>query len=248
MVNFFNTFFYNPVYNGLVFLLSTFSWMDLGVAVIFLTIIIRLILLPLAKKSIQTQISVKKIEPKLNEIKERLKDDKEKQAREIMDLYRNEKINPFSSFFLVLIQIPVLLSLYFVLLKGGLPEINSDILYSFVNIPENIKMSFLGLVDITKGNLLLAFLTGLSQYFQIKLMSVDLFKNKKSDGSFKGDLMKSMQFQMQFVMPIIIFFISYTLPSVIALYWTTSNIFMMAQEILIKRRMLVSEDNQINHG
>jgi YidC/Oxa1 family membrane protein insertase len=217
--------------------------MDLGMVVIVLTIIIRLILLPLSKKSIKMQMKIKEIEPQMNEIKERLKDKKEEQVKEIMEMYKQHKINPFSSFFLVLIQIPVLLALYFVLLKGGLPEIKESILYSFVNIPTEIRMSFLGFFDITQRNFFLALLVGVTQYIHIKMLGIvkKEDKNKKKGNSFKDDLMKSMQFQMQYMMPAIVFFVSYTLPSMIALYWLTSNIFMIGQELVIKKRIFRSK-------
>ena len=128
----FNTFFYNPIYNGLIFLVAYFSWVDLGIAVILITIIVKLILFPLTKKSIKTQLKIKQIEPKIKEIKEKYKNNREELAKKTMDLYKDNKINPFSGFFLILIQLPVLFALYFVFLKGGLPNINTELIYSFI--------------------------------------------------------------------------------------------------------------------
>jgi len=102
----FDTFFYNPIYNGLIFLVSSFPWIDLGIAVIIVTVIVKLILFPLTKRSIKTQIKMKEVEPLIAEAKEKYKKDKETQAKRIMEIYKENEINPFSNFFLILVQLP----------------------------------------------------------------------------------------------------------------------------------------------
>ena len=233
----FNTFFYNPIYNGLIFLASYFSWIDLGIAVVLITIIVKLILFPLTKKSIQAQIKMKEIEPRMVELKEKYKSDKEKQAKEIMALYKNNGINPFASFLLVFAQLPILFALYFVFLNGGLPEVNTDILYSFMKVPGAINVHFLFMVDITQKSLLLALLAGASQFFQIRLIMPKTEPSTNKEKTLKDDLVKNMQMQMKYVMPIIIFFIAYGLSAAIALYWTTSNLFMIGQELYIRKNI-----------
>lgn len=233
----FNTIFYNPIYNGLIFLVSTFSWMDLGLAVVFITIIVKLILFPLTKSSIKTQIKIKEVEPELNKIKEKYKEDKETQALKIMSLYKENDINPFSSFFLILIQLPILFALYFVFLKGGLPNINTDILYSFIKTPDIISTNFLHLTDVTQRSLFLAILAGVSQFFQIKLVLPKQEDKKTSERTLKDDLVRNMQIQMKYVLPVFIFFVAYSLNASIALYWTTSNLFMIGQELYVRKHI-----------
>lgn len=229
----FTTYIYNPLYNGLIFLLDMFPWMDVGVAVIVFTIIVKLILFPLSKKAVRTQVVMRTLQPKLDAIKKKYKDDRQKQAEETFAIYKEEGVNPFSSILLLIIQIPIIIALYFVFLRGGLPEINAEILYSFVGTPENIRMTFLGILDIAEKSLPLALLTGLSQYVQIRL-SVPATPPKK-DGSFGADFARSMQFQMKYGMPILIAVIAWTLPSMISLYWITSNLFTIGQELVIRR-------------
>lgn len=238
----FNNFFYNPIYNGLIFLESYFTWMDLGVAVILITLIVKLILFPLTKNSIRTQMQIKKIEPELNKIKKLYKDNKEVLAKKTMDLYKDNKINPFSSFFLILIQLPVLFALYFVFLKSGLPDINIDILYSFIKTDTHINnVEFLGLIDITQKSFILALLAGITQFFQIKLVMPKIENKNKGEKTLKDDLIKNMQLQMKYVMPVFIFFIAYGLLSAVALYWITSNLFMIAQELYMRKTMKAEE-------
>ena len=238
----FNTFFFNPIYNGLIFLIANFTWVDMGIAVVAVTIIVKLILFPLTKKSIKIQIQTKKLEPELKTIKDKNKNNKEEQARQIMDLYKKNNLNPLSGILIIFIQLPVIFALYFVFLKSGLPEINTEILYSFVKIPNNINMYFLGLINMAEKSIFLALLAGVSQYVQIRLMLPATKSDNKKSKTFKDDLMKSMTVQMKFVMPVVVFFISYSLPAAIALYWTTSNIFMIFQEIFVKRKMEKSEE------
>jgi len=236
--NIFNELFFNPIYNSLVFLITNFSWVDMGMAVIIITVVIKSILLPLTKKSIKIQIKTKQLEPELKKIKEEYKDNKEEQAKQIMDLYKRNGLNPLSGFLVLLIQLPVIFALYFVFLKGGFPDINTEILYSFIKVPEQVNMHFLGLISMIDKNIFLALLAGISQYIQVQLMLPKLeAKSKNHQKTFKDDLARSMNTQMKFIMPIIVFFISYSLPAAIALYWITSNMFMIFQEIFVKRKM-----------
>ncbi len=152
----FNTFFYNPLYNALVAIIDLVPHQDAGVGVVLLTILVSVLLFSVSKKAIRTQIKLKEIEPEIKRIKENFKDKKEEQARLMIDLYKKHSINPFSLIFFVIIQIPILFALYYIFWKGGLPMIKTDILYSFVPVPQNVSMSFLGILDITKKSIVLA--------------------------------------------------------------------------------------------
>lgn len=233
----FNIFFYKPLYNGLIFLINILPWVDIGIIVILFTCIVKLILFPLSKKSVLTQIKMKEIQPDLDAIKEKHKNNKQEQALKVMALYKEKKVNPFSGILLLFIQIPIIFALYFVFLKGGLPKIDTNMLYSFIKIPESVDISFFGLMDITQKSYLMAFFAALTQFFQVKF-AVPNFKkidNKLKSNSFKDDLAKSMSIQMKYILPVIIFFISRGLPAVVALYWTTSNLFAIGQELYLRR-------------
>ena len=85
-----------------------------------------------------------------------------------MEHYKEKGINPFIGIFIFLVQFPILIGLYQVFLKSGLPNINTDILYSFVSKPENIKMTLFGFFDISHKSIFLALIAGITSYFQIK--------------------------------------------------------------------------------
>lgn len=246
MSHLFNLFFYEPLYNGLVFLIGIMPWADVGIVVILFTCIVKLILFPLSKKSVLTQIRMKEIQPELDLIKEKYKENKQEQALKVMALYKEKKVNPFSGILLIFIQIPIIFALYFVFLKGGLPEINTELLYSFIKIPKSIDISFLGLMDITQKSYAMAFFAALTQFFQVKFAMPQIRKtdNISKPNSFKDDLAKSMSIQMKYILPVIIFFISRGLPAVVALYWTTSNLFAIGQELYLRRTHKISKEKQ----
>lgn len=229
---------YNPLYNGLVFLIGIIPGADVGLAVIFLTCVVRLILFPLSKSSVRTQMKMKEVEPELAKIKEQYKDNKEELARQTMDVYKRYGLNPFSGIFLMLIQLPILIALYLIFFKAGLPNINKDLLYSFISVPTNVSMHFIGLLDVGQRSILLGVLAGVAQFFQIRL-SIPAYKsNKNKDGekpSMKDDLARSMNMQMRYVMPAMIFFISLGVSGAVALYWITGSLFTIAQEIYFRK-------------
>src|SRR3989339_1880931 len=167
LANIWNTILYQPLINALVFLVSIVPGGDVGIAVIILTILVKLILFPLSQKSIESQAEMSILTPELNKIKASGAS-KEEQARLTFELYKEHKTNPFSGCLLVLIQIPIIFALYYVFLKGI--NFESGLLYSFIHVPEHSNMIFLGVLDITKKSLILAILAGISQYLQAHFM------------------------------------------------------------------------------
>src|SRR3989338_1999815 len=108
----FNTIFYQPLLSALLFIYQRLPGHDLGVAIILLTLLIKLLLYPLGAKAIKSQKALQELQPKMKEIQERFKNDKNTQAKETMELYKREKINPFSSFGLLIVQLPILFALF----------------------------------------------------------------------------------------------------------------------------------------
>jgi len=232
--NIWNTVLYQPLLNALAFLVEIIPGGDVGLAVIILTLLVKIILLPLSQKSIESQAEMNILAPELNKIKESGAS-KEEQARLTFELYKKHKVNPFSGCLLVLIQIPIIFALYFVFLKGL--NFQLDSLYSFINIPEHTNMFFLGLIDISAKSLPLAIIAGVSQYLQAHFMPKPISSPNKngSAGSFTESFAKSMHTQMKYVFPFIVAFIAYSISGAIALYWITSNLFMVGQQIYVKK-------------
>jgi YidC/Oxa1 family membrane protein insertase len=233
---FFELFFFQPLYNTLVYLTSIVPFQDVGIAIITLTVIVKLILFPLYQKSLKTQAKIKLLEPKIKEIKEKYKDKREEQARLTMELYKTENINPFAGFLVILIQLPIILALFFVFRETV--SAHPDLLYNFVTLPEVYRIEFLGLIDMTSRSILLAVLAGVTQFFQMKLaLPPTPARRKGAQPDFKSDLARSMNLQMRYVMPVMIGFFALTFPAALALYWTTSNVFAIGQELFVRKQM-----------
>jgi YidC/Oxa1 family membrane protein insertase len=234
-----HTFFFDPVYNGLIFFIDVIPGGDVGLAIIATVIVVKTILLPLSIKAAKTQKTMREIEPKLKELKEKYKDNREEQARAMMVIYKEAGMNPFASIFLLFLQIPIIIALYFSVFSGGgvaLPEINTDLLYSFVSSPTNVTMNFLGIIDMSGKSLILALLAGITQFYQIKLsLPVLPPKEKGAEPSLKDDFMRNMQLQMRYVMPVIIVVAAYVISAAIALYFLISNLVAIGQEFYVRR-------------
>ncbi len=231
--NVWNTLLYQPLLNALAFLVSVIPGGDVGIAVIVLTILVKLLLFPLSQKSIESQAEMNILAPELNKIKASGAS-KEDQARQTFELYKKHKVNPFSGCLLVLIQIPIIFALYFVFYKGI--SFEGNLLYSFIKMPTNLNMSFLGLIDVSQKSVILAILAGASQYLQaLFLPKPAASANTGAAISFSESFAKSMHVQMKYVFPVIVGFIAYSISGAVALYWVTSNLFMVGQQIYVKK-------------
>lgn len=233
----FNVVLYKPLYNAFIGLISAFPWIDAGIVVIILTLLVKLVLFPLSQKSVRSQIEMKNIQPEIDEIKIKYKDNKQEQALKTMQLYKERKINPFMGVFLALIQLPILIALYMVFYRGGLDVIHVESLYSFIKAPVEINKFFLGLFDITQKNVWLAVLVALAQYFQVRFTMPSIKKENKDkkESSFQDELAKSMSVQMKYVMPVFMFLVAKSFPALVSLYLITSSLFAIGQELYMKK-------------
>ena len=224
---------YNPLFNALVLLYLHLPGNDFGVAVIVLTILIRIVLYPLMVKSLKSQKVLSELQPKMKEIQEKHKNDKEMQTKEMMALYQKEKINPFGGCLPMLIQLPILVALYQVFWRGLGPGTMHH-LYSFVPNPGTIDPSFLGIINLTQPNVVLAILSGIIQFFQTKTMTPQK-KNTQDKKDQMSQFSDVIQKEMLYFFPIFTVFILWRLPSAIGLYWIVTGLFSIYQQILINR-------------
>lgn len=237
MISFLKTIIYVPLYNILVLLLNV-DWIDAGLAAVILTVLVKIVLYPLAKKSVVTQTKMKEKEGELSLIKEKYKD-RQEQTLKIMEFYKKNNINPFSSILTILLQIPIIFSLYYIFFQSGLPSIDTSILYSFVRAPGSVSMDFLGIIDVSQKSIILALLAAATSFWQMHLASTSS-KNKlakSSQPNLKEDFPAMMNKQMKYTMPFIVFFVSWRISAIVALYWFVSNLVGVAQDVYIRRQM-----------
>lgn len=237
MINLIKTVIYEPLYNFLIFIISS-THIDAGLAAVILTILVKIVLFPMAKKASLAQLKMKEHEKELKDIKEKYKD-RETQALKTMEFYKTHKINPLSSIGTLLIQIPIIYSLYHIFLKSGLPSVNTTLLYTFIKIPENISMNFLGLIDVSQKSILLAFLAAASGFVQMHFSTQNTSSNSNSSSG-TPDLSQMMAKQMKFTLPVVIFLVSWQISGVVALYWFTSNVVSMIQDYIVKKQYKTS--------
>lgn len=244
-------FFYKPIYNSLVFLTDINPSHSLGVAIILLTLVIRLILLVPSGRALRAQKRMQEIQPKIQEIQKKYKGNQERIAMETMALWKSAKVNPLGSCLPMLIQFPILIGLYFAVREvafGG----NSFMLYG--NLQDfdfdSIHTVFLGVLELADRNkIALPLVVGFLQFIQMKLtfslrgMKKQPKKEKKPDGM---PDMQAMNKSMTYVMPLMIAFFTATLPAGVGLYWGTSTIFGIGQTYMINREKPGKEKEGMN--
>ena len=238
----FDTFFYNPIYNLIIFLSNYL--VDFGTVIIISTIIIKFLIYPLYSGQIKNQIATKKAQPELKEIQEKLKDKKLSQFQrqelmmKMMAVNKKYGVKILTPLISLIVQMMVIMALYWIIYRSGFPKINTDLLYSFVHsTKEHLSMNFLGWFDLTKPSWILGLLAGITQFIHMEISMPDIHWSdlKKSGKDTKEDMMKSFQVYMKYGFPLMaVLLLTFTLNAAIGLYWVTSNIFMIFQERAIR--------------
>lgn len=231
MGGFFHTILYVPIFNLLVFLYEVMPGADIGFAIIALTVLIKLILWPFMSKSLKSQKALQELQPKIEELKGKHGDDREGLAKGMMELYQKEKVNPLASCLPLLVQLPILIALYQVLL-GGFAADTLTQLYPFVANPGSINHVFLGVIDLSVSSLYLAVLAGYFQFFQTRMLMAKRPPKQVAGkkGAFDETMLASMNKSMLMFMPAITVVIGATLPAGLTLYWVTVNIVSILQQ------------------
>ena len=244
MGSIFSTIIFEPLFNGLIYTYKLLP--DLGIAIIILTVVIKLILLLPSRSAIVAQKKLQEMQPKMQEIQNRNKDNREEQSRQLMAFYKQHKVNPFSSCLPLLIQLPILIGLYQIFLAVAKVDPTTGIL-----IPEQVAhlypslasvygttpidlMSF-GFVDLgATKNWIFAILAGAAQFWQSKMLMAQT--PPKIPGAKDEGMASAMSKQMTYIFPVMIVYLSSTLPTGLALYWIVSTVFTIAQQYLLFRK------------
>lgn len=224
MASFFHSYLYLPVLTLLQYVYNTVAFHDLGIAIVVLTILVRVLLFPVFYKGAKDQALMQRIQPHIKKIQLDHKDDKERQAKEMLELYKKHNLNPFSGILLLLLQLPVFLVLFQVFSK----ELTSGAFLSTTS---------LGMIDLTAKGFALPIVAAFLQYWQSKLM-IGAQSNKVG----QDDPMASMTRTMMFIGPVFTFFILLNLPGALSIYWATSGVFSVLQQMYINKRLPKFED------
>ena len=239
LVQGFNVLLYQPILNVLILLYVALPGNDFGLAIILLTLLLRLVLFPISRKALLNQRKLAMIQPKLREIQSRTKDRAE-QSKQIMALYQQAKLNPLTALLPQLLQLPILIALYRAFWHGLNTE-QLNLLYAFMPRPDVLHASFLGLIDLNQPHLVLAILASFMQYYQTKMLQVGTPLNKKTSKDGKPDFQTILQKQSMYLLPLFTFTILLQFPSALALYWLTSSFFAIAEQKWLIKKLPIND-------
>ncbi len=246
MKAFFTATLYRPLFNALAWLYENIAFEDLGMAIILLTLGVRLLLFPLFHQTVKHQRITQNLQPEIKRIQKHHKEDKETQAQKIMELYNEHKVNPLTPLLALLVQIPIVIVLYRIFMNGFSAEA-LNLLYPSITLPELPNQTFLGLIDLGQSNIWLVGFAALAQYVQGKL-SLAKKKGKSKEQPSKAE--KVGQNMVTF-MPILTVVILFNLPAAIGLYWGTTTVFSIFQQLIVNRSLNKEEGKKLllgSHG
>lgn len=221
---------YQPIFNLFVGIYNLVP--DAGVVIFVLTVLIKLVLYPLTSSSIKSQKSLQEVQPKLEALKKKYKGEQQTLAQETMKLYKEHKVNPFASCLPLLIQLPILIALYWVL-RNSLGTTDFHLLYSFVKSPESIKTVSLGFLELANPSIVLAVLAGGTQFWQTKMMTRKKSPENAGAGAKDEDMMAAMNKNMLYFMPFLTVIIGVQLPAGLTLYWFLSTLITSLQQLVV---------------
>jgi YidC/Oxa1 family membrane protein insertase len=204
----------------LVWILNFFNSLipNYGIAIILLTILVRLVFWPLTHKSTVGMKKMQELQPKLKEIQAKFKDNPQRLQQETWGLYRSAKVNPMSSCLPMLVQIPVFIALFNVLRSAVELRYAPFLWIADLSEPEGLFAAYLPFGGLNILPILMAVSTGLQSAFTPST----------------GD--KQQQRMMMIFMPIMMLVMFYSFPSALSLYWFLSNLFSIAQMWIIRRQ------------
>ena len=234
MIQLFNAILYEPIFNLLIYFYNVVPAHDIGLAIIALTIVVKLILLPFSLQSVKSQKALQELQPKIEELKKKYTDSKEKLAQETMKLYKEQKVNPLSSCLPLLIQFPFLIAVYQAF-RVGLTTNNFSMLYPFVENPGQINHLAFGFLNMSAPNAVLAVRSGLAQYVQTKMMTTKK-QPVKTDGAKDENMLASMNKSMLYFMPIMTIVIGMSLPAGLTFYWFLTTVFTSVQQFFMFKK------------
>ncbi len=265
-MNIFDVLIVQPIFNALLLIYSLVPGHDFGISIIIFTILVRLALWPLIKKQLHQTKLMRRVQPELKKVKAGAKGNKQLEAKLMMELYKERGIKPFSSIGILLVQLPIFIALYqvMIVITQHRDRIESFVYEALRNIPgvhdlathPKAAESLLGVVDLTKtvfadgrlhvSLLILALLAGLFQYIQTKQLIPtsdskkklrDVLKESSQGGKVdQTEITALMSSKMVVFLPLMLFVFALYLPGAVVLYYAVSSLVAIVQQHLILHR------------
>ncbi len=240
----FRTFVEKPLFNGLIFIAEYMPSRNLGLALIVLTLIVKLILLVPNQHALEGQRKLQLLQPRLDELKKKYPNDAKRVQEETMKIWKEMKINPLQSCLPTLLQFPILIGLFYVIRNGVTIETSRHLLYPFyANLPTPFFGHFFLGLDLLLPNVwIMPPILVLLQFFQMKMM---MAKAKKKDeivvkpvGTKSWIPELDQQTVMTYVLPFMIGFFALKFPAAVSLYWGISTLFGIAQQYYVMKEKI----------
>lgn len=229
----FHTILYQPLFNFFVFLYNVLPGHDIGLVIIVVTVLLRLAVYPLTNSSIKGQRAMQSLQPKLEALKKQHAGDQQKIAQATMELYKESKVNPLASCLPLLVQLPILLALYWVMRDVLSGNNLAAQLYSFVFNPGKISPLTFGVFNLLNPSIVLAVLAGGAQFLQAKTLSRQMPPSNAGAGAKDESMAAMMNKQMLYMMPLMTVLIGANMPSGLTLYWFWSTALMAVQQYYV---------------
>ena len=235
----FRTFITKPLLNALVLIASVMPNYNLGIAILILTIIVKLILFVPTQHAMEGQKKMQLVQPKMDALKKKFKDNPKKMQEETVKLWKEHGVNPMQSCLPMLIQFPILIGLFFTIRDGSVLALSEHLLYPLnQDLTWTFGTQFLGLDLLEPSVYIMPPLLMVMQFFQMKL-SFALNKKKQDNQGKKKEQMSQQEVQqkvMMYGLPLMIGFFALQFPAAVSLYWATSTVFAVGQQLWVNRK------------
>jgi len=225
--------FIQPIYNLLIlcYLISK----DLGLAIVIVTVIIRLLLYPLFKRQFHTQRELNEVQKEINKLRIKYKNNPRRLQEEMIRLYQERGVAPWSGCLPLILQLPIFIAIYQVF-RVYLTSAKFSLLYSFIPHPSSLSLVSLGFLHLDKPDFyVLPYLVGITQYLLTKMTMGLSFKTEKLKTKEPSQVEQINKITL-YSMPLFLALISFTLPSAIVLYFLVSNIFSIIQSYVFYKK------------
>ncbi|MDD5026576.1 MAG: YidC/Oxa1 family membrane protein insertase [Candidatus Peribacteraceae bacterium] len=237
----FRGFITKPLLNLLIFIASIIPGHSLGLSIIVLTILVKLLLFLPTQKGLESQKKLQAIQPKLDALKAQYKDDPKRMQEETMKIWKEHKVNPFQSCLPTLIQLPILIGLFFVIRDGSSLELSRHLIYPvYQHLTWSFETSFFGFDLLLPSVYVFPPLLVILQFLQMKLAFASAKKKaeeKRKEGQKpQPDAAAMQQRMMLYGLPLMIGFFAIKFPAAVSLYWGVSTLFAIAQQFVVNRR------------
>lgn len=208
---FWDRYFVYPLYLALDWF-AEILFSNYGLAILAVTIIIRLLVLPLTIKQLKSSKAMQALQPQMQKLREKYKDNQQKMQEEMMKLFQKHNVNPMSGCLPLLVQMPILFAFYQAIMRNDHIR-EASFIWLELGSPDHFYI--------------LPVLAALTTYLQQKMMGVNANPQMK---------------MMMTIMPAMIFFIALTLPSALSLYWVYGNLFTIVQSYFLRDMYKVNKE------